>query len=66
MISLDAVIILVLVIGIVLIVFAIGLRSRPENPMLLLHKSALGLRAMAGSVDGMKLAGLPLCAFRSS
>ena len=45
--DLDAVIILVTVIGIVLIVFAIGLRSRLENPLLLLHQPALGLRAMA-------------------
>ena len=36
-----------LLIGIVLIVLAIGLRARLEDPLLLLHKPALGLRAMA-------------------
>ncbi len=43
----DTIITLVVVIGIILIVFAIGLRSRPDDPLLLLHKPALGLRAMA-------------------
>jgi len=38
---------IVIVIGIVLIVLAIGLRARFENPLLLLQKPALGLRAMA-------------------
>ena len=38
---------ILILIGIVLIVLAIGLRARLENPLLLLHKPALGLRAMA-------------------
>ena len=37
---------IVLVVGIVLIVLAIGLRARLENPLLLLQKPVLGLRAM--------------------
>jgi bile acid:Na+ symporter, BASS family len=43
----DTIITLVLVIGIVLNVFAIGLRSRLHDPVLLLRKPALGLKAMA-------------------
>lgn len=38
---------IVILVGIVLIVLAIGLRARFENPLLLLHKPTLGLRAMA-------------------
>ena len=44
--SLDAVITLVLVTGIVLLVFEIGLRTRLGDPLLLLRKPSLGLRAM--------------------
>ena len=44
--SMDTVIKLVLVTGIVLIVFAIGVRARIENPLLLVRKPALALRAM--------------------
>ena len=44
--SMDTVIKLVLVVGIVLIVFAIGVRARIENPLLLVRRPALALRAM--------------------
>lgn len=44
--SMDTVIKLGLVIGIVLIVFAIGIRARIENPLLLVRQPALALRAM--------------------
>jgi len=44
--SVDAAVKLVLVIGIVLIVVAIGLRARIENPLLLVRRPTLALRAM--------------------
>jgi BASS family bile acid:Na+ symporter len=44
--SMDTIIKLVIVTGIVLIVFAIGIRARIENPLLLVRKPALALRAM--------------------
>jgi BASS family bile acid:Na+ symporter len=44
--SMDTVIKLGLVAGIVLIVFAIGVRARIENPLLLVRRPALALRAM--------------------
>ena len=55
MMSLDAVITLVLVTGIVLLVFEIGLRSRLEDPLLLLRSPSLGLRAMAAMFVVMPL-----------
>jgi BASS family bile acid:Na+ symporter len=45
--EINTIITLVTVIGIVLVVFAIGLRSRLQNPTMLLQKPVLGLRAMA-------------------
>ncbi len=59
----GTIITLVIVIGIVLIVFAIGLRSRLENPMLLLHKPVLGLRAMAAMFVVVPLFTLALTRF---
>lgn len=53
--NIDAVITMVLVIGIVLLVFEIGLRSRLEDPLLLLRRPSLGLRAMAAMFVVMPL-----------
>ena len=61
--KIDTIIILVLIIGIVLVVFAIGLRSRLKDPMLLLHKPVLGLRAMAAMFLAVPLFTLALTRF---